>query len=46
LLYEKEVGDALGVGILDALEKKNISLLTKSGKDRALLEGVYGKQNI
>ncbi len=44
LLYEKEVGDAPGLRVLDALEKKNISLLHQSGKDADLLEGVYGKK--
>lgn len=42
LLYEKEIGDTLGIGVLDALEKKNIDLLVSSGKDLGLLAGVYG----
>ena len=43
LLYEKEIGDVLGVGVLDALEKKNIDLLVSTGKDLGLLAGVYGE---
>lgn len=43
LLYEKEVGDARGVGVLDALEKKNIELLVSTAKDLGLLSGVYGE---
>lgn len=35
--------DSLGVNALRALECKNIDLLTKSGKDLDLLEGVYGE---
>ncbi|MDB5224831.1 MAG: hypothetical protein JWO43_453 [Candidatus Adlerbacteria bacterium] len=34
--------DPEGLALLNALEKKNISLLTNSGKDIDLLEGVYG----
>jgi len=34
--------DSLGIGVLEALERKNIELLKKSGKDLDLLEGVYG----
>jgi UDPglucose 6-dehydrogenase len=45
-IYEKEIGDALGVGLLKAMEKKNIDLLVSSGKDLGLLEGVYGKNVI
>ncbi len=46
LLYEKKVGDAFGIGVLDAFEKKNIALLEKSGKDLTLLSGVYGKKKL
>jgi UDPglucose 6-dehydrogenase len=41
-MYEKNTGDVLGVEMLRALEKKNIELLKKSGKDADLLLGVYG----
>lgn len=41
-LYEKKVGDALGVEVLRAIEEKNIALLKKSKKDLELLRGVYG----
>lgn len=41
-MYEKEVGDKLGVAALHALEDKNIDLLKTSGKDLELLRGVYG----
>lgn len=36
------VGDALGVKVLRAIEKKNIALLKQSKKDLDLLRGVYG----
>ena len=42
-MYKDVVGDELGIRVLDALRDKNIDLLTKSGKDLDLLEGVYGK---
>ena len=42
-LYADVVGDELGIKALSGIEEKNIDLLTASGKDRALLEGVYGK---
>jgi len=42
-IYEKQVGDELGVALLRTMEKKNIDLLKESGKDLDLLEGVYGK---
>lgn len=34
--------DTKGIEVLEALEKKNIDLLTSSGKDLDLLRGVYG----
>lgn len=43
-MYEKEVGDKLGVEALHALEGKNIDLLRASGKDTELLRGVYGEK--
>jgi UDPglucose 6-dehydrogenase len=42
-LYGKMVNDPVGLAALIALEKKNIALLKKSGKDKDLLRGVYGK---
>lgn len=42
VLHEQVVGDDLGMDILKALEKKNITLLKGSGKDMDLLQGVYG----
>ncbi len=43
-VYEQVVPeDALGQAVLEAIERKNIELLTNSGKDLDLLEGVYGK---
>jgi UDPglucose 6-dehydrogenase len=36
-------GDELGIGVLKALEKKNVELLKKSGKDEELIKGVYGE---
>lgn len=41
-IYEKEIGDQLGVAVLRSLEEKNIDLLKKSNKDLDLLEQVYG----
>lgn len=42
-MYEKYVGDGVGMSALKALEKKNIDLLLQSNKDLDLLEGVYGE---
>lgn len=44
--YENLVGDKKGLNALKAYEAKNIDLLTKSGKDLDLLNGVYGKKEI
>lgn len=41
-LYADIVADPQGEVILDALKRKNISLLKASNKDLDLLEGVYG----
>jgi mRNA-degrading endonuclease toxin of MazEF toxin-antitoxin module len=41
-MYEKNVGDKIGVSALHSLEQKNIDLLKASGKDADLLRGVYG----
>ncbi len=42
-LYEELVPeDALGSDVLRAQERKNVELLKASGKDAALLKGVYG----
>jgi len=43
-LYEKMIGDELGMEVIKALEEKNIELLRSTGKDLDLLEGVYGKR--
>lgn len=42
LLYEEKVGDTEGKELLLANVRKNNALLTASGKDLDLLEGVYG----
>jgi UDPglucose 6-dehydrogenase len=41
--YESTVGDDTGASMLSAIEKKNLELLRESGKDKELLEGVYGR---
>ncbi len=41
-MYEKKVGDRLGIAALRALAEKNIDLMKSSGKDLDLLRGVYG----
>jgi len=41
-LYQQDSFDVTGGEVLDALLKKNTELLTESGKDLDLLEGVYG----
>lgn len=41
-LYEREVDDAYGAGVLDTLAAKNLDLLLSSGKDIDLIKGVYG----
>ncbi|MEK7109358.1 MAG: glycosyltransferase [Patescibacteria group bacterium] len=43
-LYGSQVGDISGRELLDAVVQKNIELLLGSGKDRDLLESVYGKE--
>ncbi|MEX2013436.1 MAG: hypothetical protein WD897_00775 [Parcubacteria group bacterium] len=40
-VYEKVVADQSGVSVLKNMEKKNIELLRSSGKDVAILNGVY-----
>lgn len=42
--YREEVGDRRGVDILEAIEAKNIELLTQSGKSLDVLEDVYGEK--
>lgn len=42
-LFSDAVGDELGVMALRGIEEKNIDLLVASGKDGALLKGVYGE---
>ena len=41
-IYERAVRDSLGKGVLKSISKKNIALLLSSGKDEAILKGVYG----
>lgn len=41
-LYAEVVGDKTGSDALVAIENKNLSLLKDSGKDEALVRGVYG----
>ena len=43
-MYEKQVGDELGINLLKAMETKNIDLLLNSEKDLDLLIGVYGEE--
>ena len=42
-LYKETVKDPYGNAFLEAMERKNIELLTKSNKDIDLLQNVYGK---
>jgi UDP-N-acetyl-D-glucosamine dehydrogenase len=44
-LYEKMVEDPKGLALLRAFEQKNNDLLRASGKDLALLNGVYGEES-
>ena len=41
-LFKKLVGDPVGMAMIEAMKKKNISLLLESKKDLGLLKGVYG----
>jgi len=43
-VYKKMVKDNLGERFINSMEEKNKFLLTQSGKDLDLLEGVYGKK--
>jgi UDPglucose 6-dehydrogenase len=43
-MYEKMIPDVAGLGLLKALEQKNIDLLLGSKKDLELLKGVYGSK--
>ncbi|MCK5415836.1 GDP-mannose 4,6-dehydratase [Candidatus Parcubacteria bacterium] len=45
-MYKKEVGDQLGINVLNALRDKNIDLLMKSKKDLDLLRSVYSDEII
>lgn len=42
--YKELVGDPVGMDMITAMKKKNISLLLNSRKDLDLLGGVYGKK--
>jgi UDPglucose 6-dehydrogenase len=44
-LYAASLEDSAGDSLLDALVRKNNALLTASGKDLELLEGVYGTEH-
>lgn len=41
-LYARDLNDSKGNELLEALVRKNVQLLTDSGKDLDLLKGVYG----
>ncbi len=43
-LFKKLVGDPVGMTMIEAMKKKNISLLLESKKDLDLLKGVYGPE--
>ena len=43
-MYEKLIGDAKGLAMLNALRDKNNDYLIKSQKDLDLLKGVYGEE--
>ena len=43
-LFSKKGADKKGLELLKKMEEKNIELLTSTGKDLALVEGVYGKK--
>jgi nucleotide sugar dehydrogenase len=45
-MYEKLIGDELGLKVLEAIKDKNIDYLVKSGKSLDLLKGVYGEDVI
>lgn len=42
-IYERLIGDELGLNVLNSMKEKNIDLLNKSKKDLDLLFGVYGE---
>lgn len=42
-IYSREIGEPLGIEVLESLKKKNISLLKATKKDLDLLAGVYGE---
>jgi UDP-glucose 6-dehydrogenase len=42
--FAEHVSDPEGLAFLNAAEMKNRQLLRDSGKDKELLEGVYGKE--
>jgi UDP-glucose 6-dehydrogenase len=44
--YEKIAKEPLGTAFLNAAQKKNIALLSSSGKDHELLMGVYGSSAV
>lgn len=42
-LYQRTVGDSVGLKVLESIRDKNIDLLQGSGKDLELLAGVYSQ---
>ncbi|MCB0370722.1 MAG: hypothetical protein KDD45_15185 [Bdellovibrionales bacterium] len=43
-MYEEDVfDDKSGIEVLKTLERKNLELLSKTGKDQSLVKGVYGQ---
>jgi UDP-glucose 6-dehydrogenase len=43
-LFEKEIGDKVSLSVIQSIEKKNLELLRKSGKDQDIVAGVYGAE--
>ena len=44
-LYKAKVDDPVGLAVLESNVKKNLELLTTTGKDLELVRGVYGHEN-
>ena len=44
-LYKAHVDDPVGLAVLESNVKKNLELLTTTGKDLELVRGVYGHEN-
>lgn len=41
--FAREAGDPYGTALLGALEEMNVHLLKQSGKDKEIIDGVYGR---